>query len=495
MSAAVERAEVRQAAPADGGYGGVGAQGRGEERADGTALLEREVRELVRRRGVDPVAEPERFAKLVREAAEDYADRVARGVLFELPDMERAVREVSDAVGGLGPLQPYLDDPEIEELWINAPTHVYVARRGVSELTSTVLSTEQVCDLVERMLKTSGRRLDLSSPFVDARLPGGERLHVVIPDITRAHFAVNIRKHVVRAHSLADMVRLGSLTGQAATFLDAAVRAGLNVLVSGQTQAGKTTMLNALAGSIPGSERVISAEEVWELRLPVRDHVALQTRPASLEGTGEVPLRRLVKEALRMRPDRLVIGEVREAEAFDLLIALNSGVPGMCTLHANTAREAVAKMTTLPLLAGENVSDRFVVPTVASAVDLVVHLGLSRAADGAVRRQVREIVAVTGRVEEGRIETAGIFDRDTDGNLRRGDGMPPGEDRFERAGFDVRALLSDPRAVPADARAGTRSAAGMGSAAGPWAGAGSGTGTGTPDASRTRAGTGPWAVR
>lgn len=258
-------------------------------------------------------------------------------------------------------------------------------------------------------------------------------------------------------------------------------------------------MLNALAGSIPGFERVISAEEVWELRLPVRDHVALQTRPANLEGTGEVPLRRLVKEALRMRPDRLVIGEVREAEAFDLLIALNSGVPGMCTLHANTAREAVAKMTTLPLLAGENVSDRFVVPTVASAVDLVVHLGLARAADGVVRRQVREIVAVTGRVEEGRIETAGIFDRDADGDLRRGDGMPPGEDRFERAGFDVRALLADPRALAQDAPlSGTGSA--PGAVAGPWAGVGGvGAGVGARAAGSgragARAGASPWATR
>ncbi|MGI5190081.1 CpaF family protein [Promicromonospora sp. CA-289599] len=462
-------------------------QGRDVARADGIALLESEVRELVRRRGVDPMAEPDRFTDLVREAAADYADRAARGLLLGLPDMERVVQDISDAVGGFGPLQTYLDDPEIEEVWLNSPTHVYVARRGVPELTSTVLTTEQVRDLVERMLKTSGRRLDLSSPFVDARLPGGERLHVVLPEMTGGGMAVNIRKHVVRARALADMVRLGSLTGQAAAFLDAAVRAGLNVLVSGQTQAGKTTMLNALAGSIPGSERVISAEEVWELRLPVRDHVALQTRPASLEGTGEVPLRRLVKEALRMRPDRIVIGEVREAEAFDLLIALNSGIPGMCTLHANTAREAVAKMTTLPLLAGENVSDRFVVPTVASAVDLVVHLGLSRAADGVVRRQVREIVAVTGRVEERRIETAGIFDRDADGDLRRGDGMPPGEDRFERAGFDVRALLADPRVVPPGTRPGT------GGVGGPWAGAG--VRSGADARAEARAGAGPWAVR
>lgn len=454
---------------------------------EGARILEHEVRELVRRRGLDPIGDRAGLSSLVTDAVGDYATRASVGVVPPLADPAAAAQAVTDAVGGFGPLQPYLDDPEIEEVWLNAPTHVYVARRGVPELTSTVLTTEQVSDLVERMLKTSGRRLDLSSPFVDARLPGGERLHVVLPEMTGGGMAVNIRKHVVRARSLADMVRLGSLTGQAAAFLDAAVRAGLNILVSGQTQAGKTTMLNALAGSIPGSERVISAEEVWELRLPVRDHVALQTRPASLEGTGEVPLRRLVKEALRMRPDRIVIGEVREAEAFDLLIALNSGIPGMCTLHANTAREAVAKMTTLPLLAGENVSDRFVVPTVASAVDLVVHLGLSRTADGVVRRQVREIVAVTGRVEEGRIETAGIFDRDADGDLRRGDGMPPGEDRFERAGFDVRALLADPRVVPAGTRLGT------GGATGPWAGAGARSGADArPEA---RAGVGPWTAR
>jgi len=185
-----------------------------------------------------------------------------------------------------------------------------------------------------------------------------------------------------------------------------------------------------------------------------------------------------------MRPDRIVIGEVREAEAFDLLIALNSGIPGMCTLHANTAREAVAKMTTLPLLAGENVSDRFVVPTVASAVDLVVHLGLGRAADGVVRRQVREIVAVTGRVEEGRIETAGLFDRDADGDLRRGDGMPPGEDRFERAGFDVRALLADRRSARSAA---PRSA----SPAGPWAG----VAPATRSVVAARPAAGPWTVR
>ncbi|MFH5822265.1 CpaF family protein [Georgenia sp. AZ-5] len=324
-----------------------------------------------------------------------------------------------------------------EESWINEPGKVFVARGGRPELTTTILDEAQVRDLVERMLRVSGRRLDLSTPFVDASLVTGERVHVVIPDVTRSAWAVNIRKYVARARRLADLVALGSLTPAAAAFLDAAVVAGLNILVSGATQAGKTTMVGALAGAIPANERVITCEEVFELRLANRDTVALQTRQPNLEGAGEVPLRRLVKESLRMRPDRIIIGEVREAEAFDMLVALNAGVPGMCTIHANSAREAVTKLCTLPLLAGENVTAAFVVPTVAAAVDLVVHLDLDRLG----RRTVREVVAVTGRVDEGVIETAEIFVRHAD-RLVRGGGYPGRRDRFERAGYDVAALLA-----------------------------------------------------
>ncbi|MCB7136449.1 CpaF family protein [Cellulosimicrobium marinum] len=404
------------------------------------ALLESEVRELVRRRGVDPARDRAAVDRLVRDAIADYETRSALGAVTPLADPAAAGRAVLDAVAGLGPLQQYLDDPEVEEIWINAPHQVFVARRGEPELTTTILTAQQVRDLVEQMLRSSGRRLDLSSPFVDASLPGGERLHVVIPDVTREHFAVNVRKHVVRATSLDDMVRLGSLTAHAAAFLDASVRAGLNILVAGATQAGKTTMLNALAGSVPATQRVITCEEVFELRFAVRDVVSMQCRQPSLEGTGEIPLRRLVKEALRMRPDRIVIGEVREAESFDLLIALNAGVPGMCTLHANSAREAIAKMCALPLLAGENVSDRFVVPTVASAVDLVVHLGT----DASGRRGVREILGVPGRVEQGVVETSELFVRSGD-RLVRADGYPPAADRFARAGIDLAALLRDDR--------------------------------------------------
>ncbi|HWC34888.1 MAG TPA: ATPase, T2SS/T4P/T4SS family [Mycobacteriales bacterium] len=407
---------------------------------DGRALVEDEVRELVRRRGLDPVSAPHEMQRLVDEAVADYDERAATSTLPPLADPEGVARAVYDAVAGFGPLQRYLDDPEVEELWINEPGRVFVARRGRSELTTTILDATQVKDLVERMLKTSGRRVDFSTPFVDAMLPGGERLHVVIPDVTRADWAVNIRKFVLSAHSFEELISLGTITRQAARFLEAAVVAGLNIIVAGGTQAGKTTMLNCLVSAVPAHERVITCEEVFELRVQLADVVAMQTRQPNLEGTGEVRLRRLVKEALRMRPDRIVVGEVRQEEALDLLIALNSGLPGMCTLHANSAREAVTKLCTLPLLAGENVSHQFVVPTVAASVDLVIHL----ARDGRGRRRVREILAVPGRVEGDVVETADLFTT-RNGHLVRADGWPPHPQRFDAARVDLAELLAQER--------------------------------------------------
>ena len=272
---------------------------------------------------------------------------------------------------------------------------------------------------------------------MDATLPDGSRLHVVIPDVTREHWAVNVRKFVVKATHLEDLVRLGSISTHAAQFLEASVRAGLNILVAGGTQAGKTTMLNCLAGAIDSRERIVTCEEVFELRIAARDVVALQCRQPSLEGTGEIPLRRLVKESLRMRPSRIIVGEVRQEESLDMLLALNSGLPGMCTIHANSAREAITKMCTLPLLAGENVGSRFVVPTVASSIDLVVHIGLE--ATGA--RRVREIVAIPGRVEGDVVEVADIFTT-RGGDLVRSHGFPPHPERYERLGVDLAGLLA-----------------------------------------------------
>ena len=399
-------------------------------------IVDAEVRELIRRRGLDPAREPLAVRRLIEEVLADYSDRALTGALPALADPTGTARTVYDTVAGLGPLQRFLDDPEVEEIWVNGPGRVFVAKRGRSELTTTILSSGQVADLVERMLKGTGRRVDLSTPFVDAMLPDGSRLHVVIPDITRQHWAVNIRKFVVRASSLDELVALGTLTAPAALFLEAAVVAGLNILVSGGTQAGKTTLLNCLGAAIPAGERVISCEEVFELKLPLPDWVPMQTRQPNLEGAGEIPLRRLVKEALRMRPSRLLVGEVRQAECLDLLIALNSGVPGMCSLHANSAREAVTKMCTLPLLAGENVTTAFVVPTVASSVDLVVHLVV----DAHGQRRVREIVGLSGRCERAVVEIADLFTT-RGGRLVRAEGFPPQVDRFEAAGYDLAALL------------------------------------------------------
>ncbi|MCG7322890.1 MULTISPECIES: CpaF family protein [Arsenicicoccus] len=405
-----------------------------------STTLEAEVRDAIRRDGVDPVADRARVTALVARAIDDYEERAIAAGLPPLEDVDLTAKRIVDEVAGFGPLQPYFDDPLVEEIWINEPGKVFVARDGVSELTPTILTADGVRDLVERMLKSSGRRVDLSSPFVDASLPDGSRLHVVIPDVSREHWQVNVRRFVAKATHLDDLVRLGTLTRHAADFLAAAVASGLNVLVSGGTQAGKTTMLNCLASAIPPRERVVSCEEVFELQLPLRDVAAMQCRQSSLEGTGEIPLRRLVKEALRMRPSRIVVGEVRQAESLDLLIALNSGLPGMATIHANSAREAITKMCTLPLLAGENVGSRFVVPTVAGSIDVVVQVALER--DGT--RRVREIVAVPGRVEDDVIEVADLFTRRGD-ELVRSDGFPPHLDRFERAGHDVTAILGAPR--------------------------------------------------
>ena len=399
-------------------------------------IVEEEVRELVRRRGIDPsLGDLESLQRLVAEVVDDYEVRVHTSTLPRLSDREGLQREVLARVGGLGPLQPLMDDPSVEEIWINAPGKVFCARGGRRELTNVVLGPDELRGMVERMLRSSGRRLDLSSPFVDATLLDGSRLHVAIPDITRKHWAINIRKFVARAHSLEELARLGSIPDRAARFLEAAVVAGLNIVVSGATQAGKTTLLNCLAAAIPSTSRVVTCEEVFELQVSLPDVVSMQTRSPNLEGKGAIDLRRLIVEALRMRPDRLIVGEVREREALDLLIALNSGLPGMTSVHANSATEAVAKLVTLPLLAGENVTHAFIVPTVAASIDLVVHLSLSGG-----RRFTNEIRAVSGRVESDRVETTPLWER-RGGELEWTGHQPPSSDRFAAAGIDLTEVL------------------------------------------------------
>lgn len=401
-----------------------------------TATLAEQVRAHVRDRGIDPVRETQVVRQIAEQVTSQHDQHSLTGAVAPLDDVTGVVGELVAQVSGLGPLQPYLDDPSVEEVWINDPSRVFIARDGRSELTTTILTADEVRELVERMLASSGRRLDLSQPFVDATLPDGHRLHVVLEGISRSFAAVNIRKFVARAHSLADLAKLGTVSTSVADFLHASVVAGMNIVVSGGTQAGKTTLLNCLAASVPATDRIVSCEEVFELSFSHPDWVALQTRQAGLEGTGEIQLRTLVKEALRMRPSRVLVGEVRAEECLDLLLALNAGLPGMTSLHANSARQALVKMCTLPLLAGENIGSRFVVPTVAASVDLVVHIGL----DAHGHRTVREVAAVSGRVENDIIETESVF-APRDGEIVRATGMPMRRSSYEQAGFDVDRLL------------------------------------------------------
>lgn len=274
---------------------------------------------------------------------------------------------------GFGFLQQYLDDETVEEVWVNRPSEVWFARNGVNQSQSVSFTSQDLHTLVERMIRTTGRRLDRSSPFIDAQLPNGYRLHAVIPDITREFLSLNIRKFSNRVLTLSDLVDRGVLSESAAQFLVNELKHGSNLIISGATQAGKTTLLSALLSSLDVSERVVSVEDTFELRCLLPDWVALQTRPASIEGRNEIDLRRLVRETLRMRPSRLVVGEVRSGEALDMLIAMNSGIPGLCTVHANSTAEALQKLRTLPLLAGANISSQFIDSVIASSMRLFVH--------------------------------------------------------------------------------------------------------------------------
>jgi pilus assembly protein CpaF len=335
-------------------------------------------------------------------ALDQVLDHAVESELLGTSPTEEATlrQEMVEQLAAYGPLQPLLDDSDIEEIWINSNSEVFVASSGVSKVLQISLEQELLQTLIEKMLRNTGRRLDRSAPFVDASLPDGSRLHVVIPDITKKYWSINIRKFPSRVYSLETLAGFGSISEPQARFLSAQVRMGRNILVSGATQAGKTTMLCALLDEVSNTERIITVEETFEIRVEGKDWVAMQTRQPNLEGVGEISLRRLVKEALRMRPGRIVVGEVREAESFDLLIALNSGLPGICTIHANSAKDAVAKLCTLPLLAGSNISSEFVNPTVGACIDLVVHCRMLP--DG--KRCVEEIATVSWNSNESAIE-------------------------------------------------------------------------------------------
>ena len=346
----------------------------------------------------------------VREQVSALVDREAA----PLAEAERAMlcERVLLLATGLGPLEPLLADPAVDEVMVNGHGSVYVERRGRVERTEVGFASDaDLMHAIERILAPLGRRVDEASPLCDARLPDGSRVNVVIPPLSLGGPCLTIRRFRREGFSLRDLSSGGTLTAEAADLLALAVAARASILVSGGTGSGKTTTLNALSGAIPGEERIVTIEDAAELRLRQRHVVRLEARPANLEGRGEVTIRQLVRNALRMRPDRIVVGEVRGGEALDLLQALNTGHDGsLSTVHANSPADALRRVETLALMAGVGLPHAAVREQVASAVDLVVHQ--SRGADG--RRTVQsvtEVVRVAGGV--------GTRDLLVDGRVRR----------------------------------------------------------------------------
>ncbi len=329
----------------------------------------------------------------------DELRRLIVSYLAEEDDLTLSERnEVAESllaeITGLGPLQVLLEDPEINEIMVNSASRVYVERGGRLELAPvTFESDRQVLHLIEKIVAPLGRRIDESSPMVDARLPDGSRVNAVIPPVALKGPCLTIRKFARDPLTVEDLVRGGSLTAEMAAFLEACVRARLNIVVSGGTGSGKTTLLNVLSGFIPDDERIVTIEDAAELQLRQDHVVSLETRPANVEGKGEIPIRQLVRNALRMRPDRIVVGEVRGGEALDMLQAMNTGHDGSLTTgHANSPRDMLSRLETMVLMAGMELPVRAIREQIASAIDLIIQT--ARLKDGS--RRVTHLTEVQG---------------------------------------------------------------------------------------------------
>jgi pilus assembly protein CpaF len=314
-----------------------------------------------------------------------------------LSNLEKAkiIQQIGDAIMGLGPLELFVRDPDITEIMVNSYEAIYVERAGKLHWTGAkFVDDDQLRRTIDKIVARVGRRIDEASPYVDARLPDGSRVNAIIPPIAIDGAALTIRKFSADPYEAADLVSFGTLTQPVAEFLDACVRGRLNILVSGGTGAGKTTTLNVLSSSIPDDERIITIEDAAELRLLQPHVVRLEYRPPNIEGRGEVSIRQLVRNALRMRPDRIVVGEVRGAEALDMLQAMNTGHDGsISTIHANSPRDVLSRLETMSLMSGMELTVRAVREQIASAVDLIIHQ--ARLRDGTRRfTHVTEVVSM-----------------------------------------------------------------------------------------------------
>jgi pilus assembly protein CpaF len=309
-------------------------------------------------------------------------------------DRARIAQEIADDILGYGPLEPFLRDPDVTEVMVNGPDSIYIERGGrLFEVAGSFTDEAHLRRTIDKIVARVGRRVDEASPMVDARLPDGSRVNAIIPPLAIDGSMLTIRKFATDPYMVDDLIGFGTMSRATADFLEKCVRGRLNILVSGGTGAGKTTTLNVLSSFIPDEERVITIEDAAELQLHQSHVLRLESRPPNIEGKGEVRIRDLVRNSLRMRPDRIVVGEIRDAAALDMLQAMNTGHDGsICTVHANAPRDVLSRVETMVLMAGVDLPMRAIREQVSSAIDLIVHL--SRFKDGG--RHVTHITEVVG---------------------------------------------------------------------------------------------------
>ncbi len=348
-------------------------------------------------------------SEIVRDRIRDEFEQILNEeeIILSRPEKQRLFEQISADILGFGPIQPLLEDETISEVMVNSPNHVYVERSGKLERTSVSFeSNDHILHVIDRIVSPLGRRIDESSPYVDARLPDGSRVNAIIPPLALKGPTITIRKFAKKALTMEDLIRYGSISEEVAEFLRACVVSRLNIVVSGGTGSGKTTLLNILSGYIPDDERIVTVENAAELQLKQEHVVTLESRPPNIEGKGEVSIRDLVINCLRMRPDRIVVGECRGGEALDMLQAMNTGHDGsLTTLHANTPRDALKRLETMVLMAGMELPVRAIREQIASAVQLIVQQ--ERMRDGS--RKVTYVTEVQG-MEGDVIVTSDIFE-------------------------------------------------------------------------------------
>ncbi len=393
---------------------------------------------------------------LPREVVEEQIRRIVEDMLAldETPlsrkERDDLVVEIEHETFGLGPIEPLMQDPTISDILVNGSKEVYVERHGKLEPTRVIFRDDaHLLQVIDRIVSAVGRRVDESSPMVDARLPDGSRVNAIIPPLALDGPVLSIRRFAKDPFHMADLIEFGTLTPALAEILRATVQARLNILVSGGTGAGKTTMLNVLSNAIPNTERIVTIEDSAELQLQQEHVVRLETRPANIEGQGAVSQRELVRNALRMRPDRIVVGEVRGAEVLDMLQAMNTGHDGsISTVHANSTRDALSRIETMVLMSGLSLPVRAMRDYIASALDLVIHV--SRLSDGT--RKVVRVTEIVG-MEEDVVTTQDIFAFDQQGidadgrvvGFHRATGVRPKfTERLARAGIHLGSEVFDP---------------------------------------------------